>query len=62
MDIYTILLFILDHPWDLSGYRDLNKYYLDHNLTQEAEALTFLIEEKNRIKNAPINHKSFNIQ
>ncbi|MFX6218124.1 hypothetical protein ABTF55_20210, partial [Acinetobacter baumannii] len=58
MDIYKTYLRILDRPWDLAGYRELRKYYLDRHLQQEADALTFLIEEKTRTKNAPINDTS----
>lgn len=46
MDLYKILISILDKPDVPKFYRDLQIYYQTLNKTQESSAISYLIEQK----------------
>ena len=52
MEIYQILLAILEKPNVLKFYRDLGFYYQKKGMTNEASAIGHLIEKKFEKKDA----------
>lgn len=51
MQISEIFLSIIDKPFIPRYYRELYQFYLTHNLTEEAAAIAYLIENKFGKKN-----------
>jgi hypothetical protein len=46
MNLYHLLVQVLDSPNHPRAYRELKKYYHDNNLEAEASAVAFLIESR----------------
>lgn len=60
MEIYQILLEILNKPDAPKFYRELRNYYQNNNLTHEASAISYLIENKFEKKDVDFNNSHNN--
>lgn len=56
MNIYQILIAILDKPNAAKFYRELRNYYLNNELTNESNAIDHLIENKFKKNDTAINN------
>lgn len=58
MNIYEILTALIDKPDVPKFYRELKQYFENHNLTNEASAIGYLIENKFEKKHESIINNS----
>jgi len=62
MNIYQIIVNIIEKPNVPKFYREIKKYYFDNKLINESEAYDFLIQEKFGKNNESTNNNSDNCQ
>lgn len=62
MNIYQIIVNIIEKPNVPKFYREIKKYYFDNKLINESEAYDFLIQEKFGKNNENPNNNSDNCQ
>lgn len=61
MELYKIIIKLIDNPTNQEIYKNLHTYYHQNNLANEAEAVDSIIEGRFN-KNDTINHTNINKQ